>query len=259
MNKYLLKFAEFEKSALRRIVEEIAKGTVKTPTFVLAAHGFIKSPTTYAKGMRLGNANLSKAYNAPISSARAKNMKPMLDAAGGFITLPHKSGPKIMHGGAYKPALTRDVPKGHSFSRQHEDIRNSVILRHELHEAREMRESTGLIRKTFKNAQEATASMFGNKVAVPSTGEAGRAVRMASNLVKHDNIAHYSGHFSPRVLGRESEDIRKNPYLKNATLAKIRNQGHEAADLFDVTGKRYGKDKFTGTDLKKLHNSVKHS
>lgn len=264
-NKYLTKIASvsegFEKQALRKIVEQIAKGLVKTPVFTLADKGFIKSPGVYAKGMRLGNANLSKAYNAPISTARAKGMDSVKDFAGGFFALAHKTGPKIHHGGPRVGSLERlgGVHSGQSFAAKERDMQSSLAIRHELHEAREYRDAPGVITKAFKDKNEATAAVL-QQLNKNKLGPKDKSLpRMVSNIVTVPTPSAKFGHNSPRVLGRESEDVRKNPYLHNSGIALTRRFGDESEYVHKITGKYYGRDKMTGKDLKKLHKNVPHS
>ena len=276
MNKYLLKIAEahgepqgqpLEKVALRKIVEQIAKGNVKKHLLDLAEQGFIKSPKVYAEGMKRGNAVLSKQFQAPISrsaAGRDNHMTSTLNASGGAALLTHKTGPKIHHAVGKKSPLSINFLPDTPYSKQLNNINASAAIRHELHEANEARHLVGQGKWKRVSKQESIAGLKKrlSSIGVHEVPHLDKHVpRIESNSLKLDappivdrDLGVIGNHLSTRVLGRESEDVRKNPYLRISPMARLRGYG-EADLIHKLTGKRYGQDKMTGKDLKKLHNA----
>lgn len=283
-----------EKQALRRIVSELAKGLVKTPLENLAAKGFIKSEKTYAKGMRLGNAALSKLHKAPISAnikSNSGHLRMISQSSGGAFTIPHISGPKI-----FKSENQINASSGH-LSRSGKDLNTSLGIRHELHEssyvnkvkdakkfanskeeARHQLTGLGLNEENIKNNHlEALPRIRANSLDVkPTVISNQRFMKMKDDTIfkvlgmnkDHLSVDQAKGfvenirnskspvgsHMNLGVIGKESNDIRTNPYLRKLQFPEYRKVSGEAAAVKAITGKKYGADKITKKDLKKLES-----
>lgn len=248
MNKYL------EKVALRRIISEIAKGNVTTPIKTLAQQGFIKSKGVYAKGMNEGNKSIASSIpNLQTSRARTTADLQRTAQGGGFVTLMKPGGGiQTMHSG--RRADIHNLPGSENMR----DVGTPAFNRHELFEAADARaleakhalptvrrsnitkayvgglKSQGLPDADIKEGRQQVLGFMKNlKVALPS-------------MFKDSGGNVVGAHLSPRVLSRESEMIRKNPYLKH--LRDHRESSGEASIIGGITGKRFGVDKMTGKD-----------
>lgn len=276
-NKYL------EKIALRRVVEELAKGKVAAPLESLVAKGFIKSPKVYAKGMREGNAALAQRFGAKISaSAKEGSLAEMLTNAGGGAAALARPGGSVVHHDRLNMGSA-------GLSKTQKSLSNSAMIRHELFEGDELRQAplkgaSTLARKareikknlgqaplepktlgrltktlTHKEVMSAPPTLIGRS----QRGLLGEATyRELKNTFANDPAVLKSlrgssvvgGHMSPMVLGREANMIRQNPHLQGGYMQTMRADHGEDELLKRVTGKEYGKDRFTGTDLKKLRD-----
>ncbi len=257
MNKYLEKIALHEKEALRRIVSEIAKGTVTTPLKELVGKGFVKSRAAYAKGMNEGNkAILSKMTGVQVYRPKTPSDKALSAQGGGFATVNRHSGRiDVMHEG--KKSIAHYILG----TRNTHDVYTPAMIRHELFEARDMQHlSKEGLRPSGRRSSilnSVSDAMRGYKVPESAVREQRVALTHALRHVKpvafgsfrNQHGAPVGAHATPRVLSQESEMVRKNPYLSH--LRETRESLGEASIVKDITGKRFGIDKMTGKDHRK--------
>jgi hypothetical protein len=244
-NKYL------EKIALRRIISEIAKGTVKTPLKDLASKGFVKLEKVYSKGMAEGNRNIAKNINAHIGTARSNTpvRKLLSDMGGGYAGFLDKKN-KVQ---VIRKALPRNK----------QNNIHQGFTRHELFEGMDMRAVSGnnarVTPKPLKGTDQYNTAVTLASMEIPGGKRA--AVKLIDDVrtpkpdvfLSGDNMV--GAHMTPRVLTRESEMARKNPYLKKIT--EIRNLTGEASYVKKLTGKKFGVDKMNSKDHARAFNESK--
>lgn len=233
-NKYL------EKAALRRAITELAKGTISKPLSTLSRMGVIKPADIYAKGMARGNANIVKSFGAEIRHPRNSAERILTDLGGGYSTSIGHTGTTATVFHKHNKYLTMaSTPNGHH-----------GMIRHELFEA-----SDG--KRVFNHAdrQVSSEAAAGAKEALTFAGAKPKHIDnhfSKHRLLKPDvfttNNEIVGSHLSPQVLARESEMVRKNPYL--AKLREHRNTSGEADTIKRITGKEFGREKMTGTDFR---------
>ena len=224
MNQYLEKIASFEKQALRRIITELAKGKVSMGLDKLVQLGAVKPVKTYTKGMRLGNDNLAKKLGTIIQKPSSSEIE-RATSGSGYLTIPGRERDKILA----SRLLSNQFPTKHT---------HQGMIRHELFEAMEARAAhkAGTMGTTLNGKPGLKATAF--------TQEISPGVHIGVGL-----------HISPRVLARESELVRKNPYLSKS-FKRIRGDSGEADTIERLTGKKYGVDKMTGKDYYKAHTAT---
>jgi hypothetical protein len=236
--------------------------------------------------MRKGNDALQKRVGATITESPKMDM--ITGAGGGNVTAMHESTPRI-----YKtttkniPLVQQDTsllyPEKSPHSAQLIKNRESTLLRHELHEARELRsQGVGpkkLLPEDFKNylqdvgmgkeirrgeafniptekVHAIITKPFHNDESIKQVFEHTYAHLTPDKIRELKTIEEPIGnHASLRVLGRESNDIRNNPWVRNSGMVSFRGKG-ESSLLKKITGKTYGSDRFTGKDLTKLHKAT---
>lgn len=220
MNKYLVKVA------LSRLVKEIANGNVKRPLKELARKGFIRNQKVYASGMKTGNTRLAEKYNIKITAPRNEYhkfiMEEQKEAPYASMVNPDFSG-IIVHGKKSNPLVKNDANSHHG------------SMRHEIYEHMD-------VQHLSKDRANIRKDLFGNLL-LPHVDIIDNKAKM---LV--------GDHHSPRVLTRESEMVRKNPYLRK-TFINLRKGSGEDELVHRLTGKIYGQDPMTNADHKKAFNS----
>ena len=249
-NKYLEKIAELEKVSLRRIISEFAKGKISTPLSELVSKGAIKSEGVYARGMRKGNSVLAKQTNSFVQRPHSALDKALADGGGGYFTIPlHKGHNKIV---ANKSGFMGGTEVSHQAS-----------VRHELFEAMEAnhQRKSGIVKSIDM------PKILHNKEAYPVPPKLRQEVdRLNSNVMagemsqitrRHTSPSGESvptivgQHLSPRVLTRESEMVRKNPFLQKGFKDVRGSTTGESSLIQKLTGKEYGTERMTGKDHKK--------
>jgi len=255
MNKYL------EKIALRRIVKELVAGNLSQSAHSLARQGWIKRPSVYAKGMERGNQELARKRNAIIRGPVGK-LEILSAQHGGAISRVDKSGRghAIFDKNILNPGPRKMLGNPN---------RSQMTVRHELHEVPSIRKQIdkgNVVSQDYMDKGRAeTVKMFGER----------RTSAFLDNYQMNKGVAHgkseriqpswdgtpspegktrsftqTGSHASSTVLARESNDVRTNPFL--GKFKDLRNYSGEAQYLKGVTGKTYGKDRFTNKDYKKL-------
>lgn len=288
-NKYLEKIAGFEKQALTRLIKEMIKRKaaglpVSEAVFhELARRGASRSMLQYARGVKardnkfMGHLGLTNKPSGPSSTT----LNSIMDAAHKAGAIPKDLLPKGMSGnhlhrasGSYD-AINRNI----DFYR----VPGKGLMRsHEVHEAEEVNR-IGL-QKAFDHTRNITSNEDLRDISKPrifkkvedlmNVKESPSEKRVKKNLsrsidthVKYPTpigkgkgaIGNTGGnqHASWAVLGRESNDIRTNPFSKTLSggYEEARIKGHEAKAIEEITGKRYGIDKFTNKNLDKLRRT----
>ncbi len=255
MNKYL------DKIASSRLIREISKGSIKDlrdklPIF--ANRGFLRRPSVYSEGMIKGTDEINALNNTVISKS---------STGSSYRTSVLKDGKHIIE----HPGLGRGteqarklglIPKENTYlSDQISKLVHQQGLRHEAYE------STAL-RKLHDRYPGYSDQSLGNMISQyktlieldPANKVLKRDLRYLTNkkvVPLHGEVRTHSGkiignHADLSVLGKESNDVLKNPYLQAYGLQKVRRVLGEAKLLEKITGKRYGTDKFTNKDLLKL-------
>mgnify|MGYP002344774027 FL=1 len=248
MNRYLQKVAstvQMEKVALRRAVAEFAKGKISMKIEEMVRRGVVKSPNTYAKGMRKGNDNIAKQVGGKIMRARGDAPKLLAERAGGYVAIPDR-----------KHGATIITDKKNSVMFPTKGAHQSFI-RHELFETMDANAKRSKISNHYKNLP----NTYG---AFRDAGADHRLADKTQKLVQHhgsikpskfaakidDKEIPVGTHYSPRVLTRESEMARKNPHVQHI-LQRVRQGSGEARMIQRITGKQYGVDKMTSKDHRK--------
>lgn len=262
MNVYL------EKVALTRLVKELAKKPASRSTLSsLFDKGVIRSPGQYAEGMRKGNNSLAQKVNATISTSKPETLFSEVTASsGGYATVANSKGTSnIYHDREQSAFSTGEGPfkNRESHQKQFDELMHQAGIRHEVFEARAVKDSLakgeglnlhqrGPRKEALKeysdmsNTPEKTKSQWDrsmNHLAFP---------KIQAQLHNNSSGQLVGSHMNLSVLGRESELIRKNPYLHRSPLATVRSFTGENKYIQHLTGKKYGADKITGKDISKL-------
>lgn len=246
MNKYLEKIATFEKAALRRAVAEFAKGNISKSLEQLYSKGVIKSPKVYAEGMRRGNDVLAKHTNSIITKARPGTiLSSVADNGGGYSNVGKK-------GGGSHIIISR-TPNSSLVQDSYKSILHQGNIRHELFESMDLnhfrkdplRKINIDRKKQYKDLAEYGVD---NKVLDKVKKLHNNVDEYKGTFLKHPQHGIIGNHQSPRVLTRESEMVRKNPYLNDSILRGLRDDTGESHLIKRITGKRYGMDKMTSKD-----------
>lgn len=277
-NRYL------EKIALTRLVSELAKGKVNRPLYKLIEDGFLRKPGVYAKGMRKGNDILTKKINSGVYTPKYGTTSAGNSAVnlGGYGTLFHEGGSHIVFNKDHS-VLENGVKgvfpnrqavsglqtglqyagRGIKYSKQEKELIHQAGIRHEVFEADSFSKSKNKISEYSRDMKEGVIhrAKIMEEYGVTGPKESKNAIRLANHMSYpqlNGIIADHTGvvgmHHSLGVLGKESEIIRKNPYLHQSSISKIRKLTGEDRLISDLTGKRYGVDKITGKDLRKLES-----
>lgn len=234
-----------EKSALTRLVKELAKGTVSKKITDLSSLGFIKPKAVYEKGMKIGNINIAKKEGVVFSKGKKTADSIMARAGGGYATLPidNSDKVKVISKGLPIPGLSLKGPE------------HQGAIRHELFEARELKRSIMNKSNTGVSLKNSTREYH----KTPRTIDPYLKYHLIRGLPRTplpsmpkslSNPEKPSSHLSQKVLLRESEMIRKNPYLEK--IKQTRKSSGESEALEKVLSKRYGVDKVGAKDFKKI-------
>jgi hypothetical protein len=246
MNRYL------EKIALTRAVKEFAKGRITSTAEDLITKGVFRSDKTYAKGMQVGNEVLAKKLGAHIQRARGDAQKAVTGQMGGYGTMPSSKGDVIFHD-KHVMGLENSNHQG--------------MIRHELFESMEAKEKRKLGNQSLHiNREEQKAGITDGTRFLDGTRDiktSNKLIRLTGHMEgmkptvfqKDDNLV--GMHFSPRVLTRESEMVRKNPHTQGL-FKHIRGPGitSESTLIKRITGKSYGSDKMTGKDFHRANTAT---
>lgn len=261
-NRYL------EKIALRRVVSELAKGNItkmvggNPGTYGQIARslqeaGAIKSPKVYAEGGKRGIKNVLKELGPKIWVTKGKKGS-LREYVGTNMTPTHKG-------------VNINMPPSKSgLSANLSGFRNAKAQRI-------MEDNDGIFHEAFE-AMAARKAIQKGDINYAATHPFSKGLRMnnlaESTPVRPTKIKRYvdsmsimphlrgaivnrgesvGSHASLGVLGRESELIRKNPYKSITGI--FRDHSGEADYVSKVVGKRFGIDKFTGKDIRKLENT----
>ncbi len=252
-NKYL------EKIALNRLTKEILKAPSKFNTGELVNKGVLRGEDRYYNA--IGNSN--KKYLDKLNQGPYKTVVKIGDGM-----TPENAALAKTNGGAYTHANYEGISIGvvpsptrldgykskmnsALLNKNQRKMVDDLITRHELHEAKEV------------------------------TDIAPNVLNDDLNKIGHgflDRKGDLKGfHFSPRVLGRESNDL--TGFYSGKTLDKIplpgvsktveksfgkaknqflkfRSSTSEDEIIKKITGKTYGTDRFSKQDLTKLHNAT---
>lgn len=257
MNVYL------EKIALRRIVSELAKGTVSTPLKTLADKGFVKPLSTYAKGMNEGNKAMAKKIGVSISKGSGRT-ESSAALGGGFATVAYKDGRiGVVHSGK-KSEIHKVLGTDSRLS-----VHNPALVRHEIFEAQDLlrkRSAGHLNTPSQTDAMKVFRGMIdgphvSKEVQNAALRHAASHMRVAkpvtTSLFQNQAGATVGSHMSPRVLTRESEMVRKNPYLDR--LKSLRTVTGESDVIKGITGKRFGVDVMRPKDHEAAFRAVPDS
>lgn len=260
MNKYL------EKVALTRLVKEIARGSVSATPASLLERGMLRSPSTYSRGARVANDKLQAKLGVNVNKASSKGLTSIIaPQAGGYASLPRKGeNPTVIFGKSSPLVQDMDIGAangGHSKALR--GMQHQAGISHELFEAEAIKRRSRKEPVRDRSSRSA-ANYAATSQALPQAGFSAKdtyhvlrgvkdmdAPRLGAEL-HHSSYGQVGGHMSLDVLGRESNLVRANPYMAKSPLSNIRSQTGEADYLHKITGKRYGSDRFSGKDLKKL-------
>lgn len=235
-NKYL------EKIAANRLVQEIAKGTVKMPLKALVAKGALRGPGVYSKGMQRGNTAIAKKLGVDISKDSAEGLHGLASAGGGYASINTvKKGPVALHGGL-KNNFLKEVGA-------HPVNHHQAAIRHELFEVKDMKALSTSRRRRYSDAD---MNMMRMKTPLSHAHMIDKVRPMKPDVFASKGKL-VGQHMTPRVLTQESEMIRKNPYLGG--MRRVRSETGEDKLITSLTGKRFGVDKMTGKDHAKAFKS----
>jgi hypothetical protein len=251
MNKYL------EKIASTRLVRELVKGSVPMSVNSLFRRGALRSPARYAKGMREGVGAIAKKVGADFTAVKRLDtvQGDGIVRSGGYTTVASRDGGIHIY---HDKGISSDIHIGESKARK--DIAHQSGLMHESFEAEQIRRDlsrgvidTGAAQLTLKKYKEyALRKGIPEKSLKDTERFLNQAASPASRAVLVKDGKEVARHQSLVVLGKESNMIRTNPYLRVHGLSKNRMESGEANFISKITGKKYGVDRFTGKDLKKL-------
>ena len=237
-NKYL------EKVALRRSVVEFAKGNISKSVEELSRLGVFKSKKTYTEGMKVGNAALARKSDAIVQHAKNPAHKLISSIGGGYVTTaPNKNG-SIHILVDRKSALASD------------EAVHQGLIRHELIEADSVRKAAPKVHHhNLDVTNHLIEAGLSHKHSIATNKSIPKTAIPWSVIQNH--IHPVGKHQTPSVLSRESEEVRKNPYLKE-TFTAIRNMTGEKPWVERVTGKSYGAAKMGRSSHRKM-DRVPHS
>lgn len=232
MNKYL------EKIALRRSVVEFAKGTLSKSLPELSQLGVIKPKKVYLEGMKRGNLALAQKNNTVIQEAKNPGARMLAGMGGGYTTAPPNKNNVIRILTDKNGPLNADK------------MSHQGLIRHEIIEANSLRRRNA---STVPFHRDITQDLHSLGVSAKDSRKMNREVHRHitpfSVIKVEDNIV--GSHFTPSVLSRESEEVRKNPYIKDV-FTNLRNMSSEKSWVENTTGKRYGVDKMGKSSNKKM-------
>lgn len=285
-NRYL------EKIALTRVVKELAKGTLgeygsaKAMKSVhdLMQAGAIRSPKVYTQGMRVGNQEIAKKTGQFINKARPGTARGVLAQAGGGAAsstqqVRGKNTPIAIIPQGPQPGQSKHLMysvedsslkpgQETNLSGAAGKVHNELSVRHEVIEGkygakRPLKQNSPETMEEIRRGLEefSTPPRISSRMLAQNTHIPAELAKMYSPKVMVRGKVYpgqvVGSHHSPGVLGQESEVVRKNPYL-SALPSRIvdhrRNQG-EGDFLQHITGKTYGREKYTGKDIRKLERA----
>ena len=244
-NKYL------EKIALNRTVKNLIEGKLGEASKKLIFNsGVLRSERTYAKGIREGNRYLSKIHGVVHSAAGGGFDKPHLTAVaalgGGASSIPLKDGRVLS---THLKTIPHTTP---SFKEN--------LIRHEIHEGREVRKLKTLGRpemseKTVAGPIDAAKEIAYSEESRKKLDSLKKSIGTMPKptLIVGPDSGLRGSHASLAVLGRESNDLRVNPYSHQ--LKDIRQSTGEAGLISRITNKRFGVDRLSNKDLHKLRTA----
>jgi hypothetical protein len=203
-----------EKIALTRLVKEIAKGGVTKDLSELASKGFIRPESKYLYGTNRGF------LNRVLRKGILVKDHPIQEGIATVISADNR--PVIVQNSKF-------------LSNFHERDRQAFLL-HELHEA------------------EAILKDKAPSNIVPPFSFGGVKTNRSPTTILILNKGEVTGkHKSLTVLGKESNDMATNPYLRRLSkLNLIRQDTGEKALVSAIVGKRYGSGVMKGKELAKL-------
>lgn len=258
MNIYL------EKIAATRLAKELAEGNVSVDPLVLAKRKFLRNPEAYEKGMKKGTSNILDSVNADVSKPNPSSGvgEHLTPGSGGYFTSTGKDGKiHVLNAREHSSVHGLNPKSGEPYSRQLDGLVHQQNIRHESHEAQAIRRALtegGKVdpQKTIDYLNH--VDMYQDRYNVdPKKLNPIRRFLKAMQIIVPSAIIHKNGekvgaHQDLVVLARESNSNRLNPYLKHIGLTPIRKATGEAALIEKITGKRFGVDKMTKTDFRKL-------
>lgn len=225
------------------------------PLEQLAAKGFVKSKKVYTAGMRKGNDNIANQVGAVIQRPKSEGQRMMASSGGGCVTLPNKDHGSIIMAEGKTLGSTK--------------LEHQAMIRHELFETMEanrMRKdpSNSFHTDIHKILTDYSTSLppldrIPDKTVDQFSRTLDHSLRLKPILNMDSSGGVIGSHFSNRVLTRESEIIRKNPYLshvntRDSLLARHRSRGEDKI-ITRLTGKRFGEHKMTSRDHNKALNA----
>lgn len=279
-NKYLTKVAEIEKKALTRLVKEMIKRRgaglpVSEAGFhELARRGASRSMLQYAKGIKKRDNKFMKQLGVGMSvnGPNSTSMHNISELGRQYMEeiAPEFKGRHFNRVSTSYNPMTKEIDS-------YGEKAKGLIRSHEVHEAVESKKTGAqdlFDRVWFRTPRElksrlntpvpASAVTDPNyKADLASTAFSERLKKHLKTDLKYPVQNNIGQHMSLAVLGRESNDIRTNPFAKTLSsgVNELRRGGKsmlipdETEPLKKITGKRYGIDKFTNKDLEKLRKT----
>lgn len=240
MNKYLTKIAGLEKESANKVMNDFAAGKLKQGLAELTNLGKIRSEATYLNGMKRGNAALAKKHNITIMEATNPIDIHMVQQHNGYTNGYAPNGSKVvLH---HRESMR--MPS-HAFSatgRPVTDMEHEAMIRHEIFELKDL---------DHKVRSVGTRGKDSGYLDVPNPSEDLKWTRFVRDKRFLQPGGLMSQHQSPRVLTRESNMVRENPYLLG--VKKLRHNTREDQLVQRLTGSRYGMDKIHNSSHRKAY------